>query len=80
MKIIFILFFIIFGCNLPQEPFNLTEKNYNVWRDYIKPTDSELLWRNIPWKNSFRAGMIEANVQNKPLLLWVMNGHPLGCT
>jgi hypothetical protein len=51
-----------------------------MWRDYIKPTENDLLWTSIPWQNSFQEGLAEAREQQKPMLLWVMNGHPLGCT
>ena len=49
-------------------------------REQVLPTQSELAWRQIPWLPSFHEGVAEAQVQGKPVLLWVMNGHPLGCT
>ena len=51
-----------------------------MWRDFIQPTKQELAWSSIPWKSSFQEGLIEADTQKKPMLLWAMNGHPLGCT
>jgi len=51
-----------------------------MWRDFIQPTKQELAWSSIPWKSSFQEGLIEAGTQQKPMLLWAMNGHPLGCT
>ena len=78
--LVFIGFLFLFGCNTQIEQFRLTEQNYEMWRDYIKPTKSDLMWTSIPWRSSFQEGLIEANIQQKPMLLWVMNGHPLGCT
>ena len=78
--IIFIGFIFLFGCKIQREQFRLTEQNYEMWRDYIKPTENDLLWTNISWRNSFQDGLAEARAQQKPMLLWVMNGHPLGCT
>jgi|TARA_B100000959_G_scaffold268463_1_gene313187 hypothetical protein len=78
--IVFIGFLFLFGCNTQRGQFRLTEQNYEVWRDYIKPTESDLMWTSIPWRSSFQEGLIEANARQKPMLLWVMNGHPLGCT
>ena len=78
--IVFIGFLFLFGCNTQREQFRLTEQNYEMWRDYIKPTESDLMWASIPWRSSFQEGLIEANARQKPMLLWVMNGHPLGCT
>tara|TARA_B100000941_G_scaffold151559_1_gene107404 strand:- start:1466 stop:1621 length:156 start_codon:yes stop_codon:yes gene_type:complete len=51
-----------------------------MWKDFIKPTKKELAWAQIPWRTTFYDGIIDADKFNKPLLLWVMNGHPLGCT
>jgi hypothetical protein len=58
----------------------LTADNYKVWRDHILPEPSELAWEQIPWLTTFKDGIRAANATDKPLLLWTMNGHPLGCT
>ncbi len=51
-----------------------------VWRRYLLPSPDELRWREIPWLDTFAAGVLRAEAEKKPLLLWTMNGHPLGCT
>lgn len=56
----------------------LTEQTYAMWRDYILPQASELRWQQIAWRSSVATGLEEAQRQQKPLLLWIMNGHPLG--
>ena len=58
----------------------LTEENYQAWRDHILPRAGELAWEQIPWLTTFKDGILAADVANKPLLFWTMNGHPLGCT
>ncbi len=58
----------------------LTADNYEVWRDHIMPETNELAWDQIPWLTTFKDGILAANAADKPLLLWTMNGHPLGCT
>jgi hypothetical protein len=58
----------------------LTQQSYVKWRDYILPASRELDWLNIPWRNNLWEAAIEANQKQKPILLWTMNGHPLGCT
>ena len=50
------------------------------WRDFIVPTEKDLAWTRIPWRTSFQQGLIESIEKHKPMLLWAMNGHPLGCT
>ena len=62
---------------LPNE---LTESNFLQWRDHIQVSEAELSWQKLPWETSFHAGIAQAGKLNKPLLLWVMNGHPMGCT
>jgi len=51
-----------------------------VWRKHLRPTADELAWREIPWLSTFTEGVLAAAEQEKPLLFWTMNGHPLGCT
>ena len=58
----------------------LTEDRYAAVRDRILPTAEEVAWRQIPWRESFWEGVIEAQETRRPILLWAMNGHPLGCT
>jgi hypothetical protein len=58
----------------------LNEENYATWRDHILPNPSEMSWEQIPWLTTFKDGILAADAADKPLLLWTMNGHPLGCT
>ena len=37
-------------------------------------------WRTIPWKISLLAGQKAAVESKKPIFIWAMDGHPLGCT
>ena len=37
-------------------------------------------WTEIPWESDLAAARKKAAAENKPLLMWVMDGHPLGCT
>jgi hypothetical protein len=59
---------------------DLSDENYTVWRDHILPDPSDLAWEQIPWLTTFKDGILAADAASKPLLLWTMNGHPLGCT
>ena len=42
--------------------------------------DVEAPWRTIPWRVDLLAAQREAARANKPLFIWAMDGHPLGCT
>ena len=70
----------LYGCTQNQQPFDLNEMTYVMWQEFIKPTKDELAWAEIPWRSTFYDGLVESDREQKPLLLWVMNGHPLGCT
>ena len=75
-----LLLITLYGCTQNQQPFDLNEMTYYMWQEFIKPTKDELAWAQIPWKSTFYDGLVESDRAQKPLLLWVMNGHPLGCT
>lgn len=58
----------------------LDETTFEEWRGYIGPAEEEKRWQGIPWRGRFLEAMEEASQKNLPVLLWAMNGHPLGCT
>ncbi|MBC8353703.1 MAG: hypothetical protein H8E66_17025 [Planctomycetes bacterium] len=37
-------------------------------------------WRTIPWKTAMLDAQHTAAQQAKPIFIWAMDGHPLGCT
>jgi hypothetical protein len=46
----------------------------------IKPQVSEQKWTQIRWLTDLWEARRQAAAQGKPILLWEMDGHPLGCT
>jgi hypothetical protein len=46
----------------------------------VKPAAGEDRWTGIPWRTSLWQAREEAAKTGKPILLWEMDGHPLGCT
>ncbi len=46
----------------------------------IKPGADDDKWNQIPWLSSLWEARKKAAAQGKPILLWEMDGHPLGCT
>jgi hypothetical protein len=47
---------------------------------FIRPNADELRFEDIGWRNAFWPAIQEARALGRPVLLWTMNGHPLGCT
>ena len=68
------------GAPAVEADIDLNDMNYETWRDHILPDLSEMAWNKIPWLSTFHDGILAADAAAKPLLLWTMNGHPLGCT
>lgn len=50
------------------------------WLKHIRPDREDLAFETIPWLTTLADGIRAADKQGKPMLLWIMNGHPLGCT
>ena len=58
----------------------LTERNYEKIRDHVLPSDEEEEWRKIGWRPTFWDGVVDAQEEDKPIMLYAMNGHPFACT
>ena len=46
----------------------------------IQPQGEESAWLSIAWKTDLWEARKTAARLGKPILLWEMDGHPLGCT
>lgn len=53
---------------------------YAKWRDHVLPNPSEQSYRKIPWRASVLHGLVDAQRKDRPVMIVLMNGHPLGCT
>jgi hypothetical protein len=58
----------------------LTPENFAKVQALIKPAPDEDKWEQIPWMTSLWQARKRAAAEGKPILLWEMDGHPLGCT
>lgn len=54
--------------------------NFDSWLAYIRPKPAELGFEEAAWKATFWEAVVESQKTAKPILLWAMNGHPMGCT
>lgn len=55
-------------------------ENYRQWLTFIQPDAKEQAYKEIDWRVKFWDAVTEAKALGRPILLWTMNGHPLGCT
>ena len=56
----------------------LTSENWRELHANLQPGDEP--WRTIPWKIALLDAQKTAAEEKKPLFIWAMDGHPLGCT
>jgi hypothetical protein len=59
--------------SLPQEEFTKLHAA-------VAPKGDGERWTEIPWESDLIVAQQRAAREKKPLLMWVMDGHPLGCT
>ena len=48
--------------------------------ELILPHQDELAWTHVDWGVDLWEARRAAAKQGKPIFLWEMDGHPLGCT
>ncbi|MHC4470334.1 MAG: hypothetical protein ACYTDY_10545 [Planctomycetota bacterium] len=53
---------------------------YDHLKESIRPSPAELAFARIRWRPTLGSAVEEARERGRPVLLWTMNGHPLGCT
>jgi len=64
---------------LAQSALALDEAAFQKLHRELQP-DPKATWRTIPWKTSVLDAQAEAARTGKPIFIWAMDGHPLGCT
>ena len=56
----------------------LSPEQFEELHAELQPADEP--WRTIPWKIDLLDAQRAAAQQQKPIFIWAMDGHPLGCT
>ncbi|MDA0812420.1 MAG: hypothetical protein O3C21_08565 [Verrucomicrobia bacterium] len=55
--------------------------NMSSVRELVIPSDDEITWlKDIPWETNLDVARAKAQAAGRPIFLWEMDGHPLGCT
>jgi hypothetical protein len=57
----------------------LTDDDVAKLRKVIRPGVGEDPFDTIPWQTNLWEARVKAAAEGKPVLLWEMDGHPLGC-
>lgn len=66
------------ACSQPTSEF--PAEQFDELHALTKPKVEEEQWRAIPWMTSLWEARRRAAAEGKPILLWEMDGHPLGST
>lgn len=62
------------------ERFELRPETFTKWHQQLCPQPDEERWLEIPWRTNLWQARSEALATNRPIFVWAMDGHPLGCT
>jgi hypothetical protein len=54
-------------------------ENLDRLKTIIKPRVEETKWEEIPWQVDLWQARRKAAETGKPILLWEMDGNPMGC-
>ena len=57
----------------------LNESEFRSLQRQLQPP-ADAPWRTIPWKITLIEAQRTAIQEQKPIFIWAMDGHPLGCT
>lgn len=57
----------------------LTDAKFTELHKQMRPAKDEP-WLTIPWRISLLDAQEAAAKEGKPIFIWAMDGHPLGCT
>jgi hypothetical protein len=57
----------------------MTAAEAGAVRQAVLPKTGEDEFDKIPWLTSIWDARVKAAKEGKPILLWEMDGHPLGC-
>ena len=80
MKFVRLFVTTIMWMSLSQPAFaEITADEFQKLHRELRPA-ADAPWRSIPWKISLLDAQRQAIAEKKPLFIWAMDGHPLGCT
>jgi DMSO/TMAO reductase YedYZ molybdopterin-dependent catalytic subunit len=68
------------GARLARSADPLTTADFDRVKQLTRPEEADEAWLKIPWLSSLWEARKEAAKQGKPMLIWEMDGNPLGCT
>ena len=68
-----------FGLAYSHSSEPIKPEQFNKLHSIIKPNSDEEKFMQIPWMIDLGEARKKAASEDRPILLWEMDGHPLGC-
>src|SRR5258706_15254954 len=62
------------------DPVSIPWERFEKIHAAVAPSGERERWAEIPWQTDLAAARRQAAREKKAILMWVMDGHPLGCT
>lgn len=75
---LFSLFVFSSFCYAAESPTSLTWKNYKEVSDYVIGEPSNNNYLKVDWQKTVMDGQVLGAKEDKPILLWLYFGGPLG--
>ena len=75
-----LVFVLLMATMHPAMAHEISDAEFLRLQALIQPKPAEETWLQIPWRVDLWKARQEAAGSGKPILLWEMDGHPLGCT
>lgn len=69
---------VLFLTAFPTDPPPVDQAEFEKVYAELLPKTTET-WETIPWSVDLLAARARSAHEGKPLFIWSMNGHPLGC-
>ncbi len=81
-KSIFVLIAVLIAQSVVDNSARGQEKNEPPVTEQCQSVcqDKDAAWRTVAWETDLLEAQKLAVEQEKPLFVWAMDGHPLGCT
>jgi hypothetical protein len=80
MRTAFLLSIVAVTSSIEAAPPKIAPAEFQSLHRLMQAAPEEQKWQQIPWRTNLWQARVDAAAAGKPIYLWEMDGHPLGCT
>ncbi len=59
-------------------PANLTDATFAAVKQHASPTAEDLAFQSLDWRPTIHEGLLAAQKEDKPMIMWMYFGDPRG--